>query len=137
MAKRRKFNFMKKAGRVARRAFSRKATRRRSSSGSTVSPLMRLVYGAGYGFARQQASNWVNANIASRLPFLGQYADEVVFGGASYLLTKSSNKTLKAIGNSGLVVEGALMGSQLGQKIQLLPNSSAVTATTNSNLFNR
>jgi hypothetical protein len=98
---------------------SAKKASRRKSLGSSMSPVMRIGYGMGYGFLRGQVSNVVNTKIAPMLPF-GQYSDEVVFGLASYLMAKSSNKTIKSIGQSGLAIEGALLGNQLGQSINLL-----------------
>lgn len=131
MAKRRKFNPFKRRTRTIRV----KGSRRRSSVSSSVSPLKRFLYGAGYGFGRAQASSFVNQKIAPYLPF-GQYADEVVFAGLSYFMAKSGNKTLKRLGESGLTVEGALAGSQAGQSLNLFGSTSApAQATTQMTSF--
>lgn len=94
------------------------AKRRRKSISNN--PMKSYLGGLGYGIFRGKASDFVNSNIANRLPF-GNYSDEVAFTGISYLMAKYGKKVLgvdmKNLGKSGLIVEGALMGSQTADLI--------------------
>jgi len=100
--------------RKARRSFRgfRKSARRSHSSGMGTGSLVGTVLAAGaYGAARGYLSAWA-APITNKIPG-GVYADNIVLGGAAYLLAKKGPSWIKGVAKSGLVVEAALAGSDL------------------------
>jgi hypothetical protein len=95
--------------RSARSRFGRKSRHSRSSGRSNVMSVLlpAVIYGAG----RQYLVNLAQP-LTSKIP-LGAYADEVVLGGAGYLLAKKGRGMLKNVGLAMLTIEAASLGSGL------------------------
>jgi hypothetical protein len=107
---------------MARRRFGRKAKRsmfrakaRRSRSTGGSNPIKLVLPAMAYGVGRQYLSNMATP-LTSRLGFLGQYADEVLFGVAGWYIAKKNVFGLRKVGEAMLVVESASIGNQLAQK---------------------
>jgi len=94
----------------------RKFGRRASRSGSTENLMIVGIAAAGYGFGRPYLEKLI-APVTSKIPVVGQYADEVVLGTVGYLAAKGklgSNKYIKAIGKAMFIVEATRVGSSIG-----------------------
>lgn len=124
MAKRRR-RFTRRTARIS----SRRSYKRRSSR-SVVNPLMKAVYGAGYGFGRKYVSNLITPFLSGVLGPAGNLADNIGMGAVAYFLAKSKNKMFKNIGTAGLYIEGALAGNDVGSLV--IPSVSNSKATINT-----
>ncbi|MBR9702596.1 hypothetical protein GOV10_01040 [Candidatus Woesearchaeota archaeon] len=94
-----------------RKARTRRAVSRvkRTVKRATKDPLMTVaVPSAIYGALRSRVSNALTP-ITEKVP-LGSIADELVMGGASYLLAKNAKGIAKKIGMAGLTIESARLG---------------------------
>lgn len=100
--------FKKKA---SRHSFGKKA-HRSSHKSSGLSPMSVILPAVAYGGLRGTISNLITP-LTSKVPVLGAYTDEAVFGVVGYLLAKKSKGMLKGLGYGMLAVESASIGNQL------------------------
>jgi hypothetical protein len=83
----------------------------KSSSSST--PMKKMLFGVMYGAGRSYASQLITP-ITSRIPFLGNYADEAGMLALSYFAAKGTfGATFKEVGTAGLYIESALVGKDI------------------------
>ena len=129
MAKRRKKT------RTRRYSFAKKKSRRRGSSKS--GDMMTVLGGVAYGAGRQFLSDKLKPVTTPLLGVAGSYADEVVLGTLSYFAMKGKlpffgrSKLVRKIGQAGLIIESARVGSELGAA--MLPASSTTVSTNGIN----
>jgi len=92
------------------KSFNRRAGR--SYAKASNASLMTAIGGAMiYGALREKASNAL-APLTNKIP-LGNIADEVVLGVASYFLAKKGSGLVREIGKAGLVIESARIGEAI------------------------
>lgn len=110
MAKKR-YNFMKR--RISRSVgrFSRRVRR----GGSSENLVMTAVAAAAYGALRPKVEQMV-APLSAKIPIAGAYTDEVLLGGAGYLLARGKfpivkGKLARSVGKAVLIIEAARVGS--------------------------
>lgn len=113
---------------VVKRVRGRKGKSTSASIGKTVAG------GFVYGMARGSVARMLTP-ITSKIP-AGQYADEVGMGILNYFIAKGKIPFIpKHLGMTGLAIESAVVGGQLGAN--LVGNMSAGGSSTNSNqVFN-
>ena len=84
----------------------------RSRSSGSSNPLTVVIPAMAYGAGRSYLSN-LALPLTSKLGFLGQYSDEVLFGLAGWFIAKKNLMGLKPLGVAMLTIESASIGSQL------------------------
>lgn len=104
-----------------RKVAKKRRTSRRSKGGDTL--LLQAGASAIYGAFRPKVEQFINP-VTSKIPFAGNYVDEVALGVAGYLLAKGKvpmlkNKTARATGRAMLIIESARIGSGISQGISL------------------
>jgi hypothetical protein len=109
----------KKTRRMGRKGSFRGFARRARSSGSSEN--LMLVGGAAalYGASRPYIEQAI-APFTSKIPIVGQYADEAVLGAAGFFAAKGkfgSNKYLKAAGKAVFIIECARVGSGVASQM--------------------
>lgn len=109
------------------RGFFKSAGRRMNKA--TSSTKLFQIDAMAYGALREKISAMV-APLTAKIP-AGKYADNLVMGGIAYLVAKKTSGFLKNIASKGLVIENALVGSEV-VKGGLL---GAVGTTNNSSLW--
>lgn len=121
MAKKR-FSFKRRA----KKAF--KSYRRSVGKSGSSANLMTVALCAGvYGAARPKIEEVINP-YTSKIPVVGNYADELVLGTAGYFLAKGKmpflkGKVAKSAGLAILTIESARVGSGLAQG--MMPSSTS------------
>jgi len=122
-----RFKF-RKARRSSTGGFRRFA-RRASKSGSNANLMTTALAAAAYGAARPKVEEMIQP-FTSKIPVVGNYADELVLGGIGYFAAKGkfgNNKIVKAAGTAMLILEAARVGNGLSQGL------SPVAPATKSN----
>jgi len=92
-----------------------------SKGGDTL--LLQAGTAAVYGAMRPKLEQWIQP-LTSKIPFAGNYVDEVALGGLGYLIAKGKvpmlkGKTARAAGKAMLIIEAARVGSGISQGISL------------------
>lgn len=117
----------------AKSSFKRASRRRSSSSNSNVMNLM--LTGALYGAVRPYIAQAVSP-LTSKIPVVGNYADEAGMGVIGYFAAKGTfGNQFKEVGKAALIIEAAQIGSDVvtGRFTQNLNmGSSAPKATSES-----
>lgn len=109
-----KFRFRK-----ARKSSSsfRRMGRRISRPGSNMNLMTTAIAAAAYGAVRPKVEEMIQP-FTSKIPVVGNYADELVLGGVGYLAAKGkfgNNKIVKSAGTAILILEAARVGNGLAQ----------------------
>jgi len=107
-----------------RRFFRKRASRRKSTPIKAVQ-MEAIAYGAVRKFLSQLVSP-----VTEKVP-MGQFADEAVVGASNYLIAKNSSGMIKKVAMKGLIVENALIGSEITRTVQL-PNFGFSAAKNNN-----
>jgi len=107
--------FRRKTARASpRRSFfrGRKASKRSSKGGSSVKMLQfdAMIYGA----VRAKISSLISP-LTSKIP-MGEYADEIGMGLLTYFVAKNTSGMVKDVAMKGLIIENAMIGSQLANR---------------------
>lgn len=105
MARRGRFRASRRGGR--RGGFRRYARRAGVGSSGKLIQIDAMAYGA----VRPMVANLI-APVASYLP-LGGLSDNVAMGLAAYLVAKKTGGLLRQVAVKGLVIENAMLGSEL------------------------
>jgi len=101
-----------------------KSRRRRSKGGSSK---LINVPAMAYGAVRGTISGWLSSVVP--IPVVGNVGDEVVMGLANWLGAKYAPNALKNVFRQGLVVENAMIGSELGNMFLSGGNKQEGTAS--------
>jgi len=89
------------------RGFAKRSRSRSSNSSSGLIQIDAMLYGAG----RNIVSNLISP-VTSMIP-MGQYADEIGMGILNYYVAKKMGGMLGNVARKGLIVENAMVGSQV------------------------
>jgi len=134
MAKRRKART--RTIKTRTRTVFKRAKRRQSSSNNTkLFPV--ILGGMGYGAGREYVSQLIEP-ITSKIPILGNLADELGMGVLSYYMAKGKipiigkNKIVKEIGRAGLYIESARTGDYLLNSFMPKQTNNQTKGTMNS-----
>lgn len=126
----------KKRFRFAKRAKKAFKSYRRSvgKSGSTANLMTTALCAGVYGAARPYIEQTINP-YTSKIPVVGNYADELVLGTAGYFLAKGKmpflkGKVARSAGLAILTIESARVGSGLAQG--MMPSSTSSQSNFNS-----
>lgn len=84
------------------------------------------IGGAGYGALRQPAWNFIGKYVPQ---FAGQWTDEAVMLGASYLLAKHTSGIPRSVGRAGMYVETARIGAGLASGVTGTTTNAGTTGT--------
>jgi len=127
---RKRFGFRRKA-KSAARSFKRSVRKQGSTANLMTTMLAAGAYGATRPFIEEKI-----APFTSKIPMVGNYADEVALGTVGYLLAKGKmpffkGKLAKSAGTAILVIESARVGSGLAQGLMPVSGSSAKSNMTN------
>jgi hypothetical protein len=127
---------MARKKRFGKRLASRfRSFKKRSRHGGSSENLMVTMLAAGaYGASRPMIENWIQP-VTSKIPVVGNYADEVALGTVGYLLAKGKmpflkGKAARSVGKAVVIIEAARIGSGLMQGISPVSNE---TQTSGSN----
>jgi len=93
-----------------------------------MNPTKVILPALAYGAVRNIAASYATP-ITSKMGFLGNYADEALFGTAGYFMAKKGRGMIKQVGIAMLTVEAASVGNQLAGQY------TGGTSTTSSNGF--
>jgi len=107
--------------------------KRKTRSRSTGASVKLIQFDAMiYGGARGYISNMLQP-LTSKIP-LGSIADEVIMGGACYLVAKNTSGLIKDVALKGLIIENARLGEAVatGQIGSLLPSNSAIAGNASA-----
>jgi hypothetical protein len=124
MARRRRFGFRRKARGFARKAY--RSARRSVRSSEGLGNI--LIGGAAYGAIREPMVSNVMKWSGN---FAGDWTDEVIGFGASYLAYTKGSGYIRSAGRAGLTIEAARLGKALssGMLTGTSSNSSGSTST--------
>lgn len=115
---------MKKFRRIrrSRGSFGRKIGRRASPgvSQGSLFQIDAMAYGALRAPISQASAKYIPG-------FAGEYTDNIVMALLSYMAAKKGSGMIRNIGLKGLVVENAMLGSDLGQKF--IPSIGGTAST--------
>ena len=112
--------------RTITRYVKRKAKRRRSgSSGVKMLQMDAIAYGA----VRGMLSNLL-VPITSKIP-LGNMADEIGVGLFNYFVAKNSSGMIRNIATKGLIIENAMLGSELTNQFSKKTTAQTPTMAIN------
>lgn len=134
---------MARKKKTAKRVFARartsfkKATRRKSSNSSNKGIMNLMLTGALYGAVRPYIAQAVSP-LTSKIPVVGNYADEAGMGVIGYFAAKGTFGTqFKEVGKAALIIEAAQIGSDVvtGRFTANLSNGMTTTKST-SESFN-
>jgi len=129
---------MAKKKKTARRVFARakssfkRASRSRSSSKSSGNIMNLMLTGALYGAVRPYIAQAVSP-LTSKIPVVGNYADEAGMGVIGYFAAKGTfGNQFKEVGKAALIIEAAQIGSDVvtGRFTQNLNMGSAAPKAT-------
>ena len=112
--------FKKKMRKSRRNYFGRSVSRKGGSSGLSVTDV--LIGGALYGALRPKAVQM----LPDFFTFGPVNSDNVILGGAGYLLSKQSNKILKATGMMAMATEAGVVTANLTSGLQQTSSGSYV-----------
>lgn len=111
---------MARKKKTAKRVFARastsslkRVTRRKSSNSSNKGIMNLMLTGALYGAVRPYIAQAV-APLTSKIPVVGNYADEAGMGVIGYFAAKGTfGSQFKEVGKAALIIEAAQIGSDV------------------------